>query len=160
MFQRSSRRQQRQRQQRQQRGGNGSCSARFMNRQMFEQRRNQRGGFAPIGQSGLLLEEGARVQAEVAGLDRSISDSQMLVRQTGGRRRSRRQNQRRQSQRQRQRTQRRQRSRSYKQRGGVADYSASYMALPADMVKMAGLNPEFKDFSSTMPSFRESGGAQ
>ena len=133
-----------------------------MNRQMFEQRRNQRGGMAAIDAPGLLLADATRVQAQVADLDRFISDSQTLVRQAGGsrRRQSQRQRQRRQSQRQRQRTQRRQRSRSRKQRGGMNDFNAPGMLLSADQYAAAGLNREFNDFGSTMPSYSELKGAQ
>ena len=145
------------RQQRKQRGGNGSCSARFMNRQMFEQRRNQRGGMAAIDTPGLLLADATRVQAQVADLDRFISDSQTLVRQAGGSRRRQSQRQRRQSQR---RQSQRQRSRSRKQRGGMNDFNAPGMLLSADQYAAAGFNREFHDFGSTMPSYSEVKGAQ
>lgn len=158
---RRSRRQQRQ-QKRSQRGGSGSCSARPLNRQRFENK--QRGGMAPIDTPGLLLDNATRVQAQVADLDRYIDDSQMLVRQAGGRRSQRQQRQQRQRK-QRQRTQRRNRSnrsnrRSRNQRGGMQDFNASGMLLKPDQYAAAGLPREFAEFEATMPSYNQFTGAQ
>ena len=158
-----SRRSRKQRQQKSQRGG--SCSARPLNRQRFENK--QRGGMAPIDMQGLLLDNATRVQAQVSDLDRYIDDSQMLVRQAGGRR-SRKQKSQKQQRKQRQRTQRRNRSnrsnrsnsRSRNQRGGMQDFNSSGMLLKPDQYAAAGLPREFSEFGATMPSYNQLTGAQ
>ena len=158
-----SRRSRKQRQQRSQRGGSGSCSARPLNRQRFENK--QRGGMAPIDMQGLLLDNATRVQAQVADLDRYIDDSQILSRQAGGRRSQRQQKSQKQQRKQRQRTQRRNRSnrsnsRSRNQRGGMQDFNASGMLLKSDQYAAAGLPREFSEFGATMPSYNQLTGAQ
>ena len=153
-----SRRSRKQRQQKSQRGG--SCSARPLNRQRFENK--QRGGMAPIDMQGLLLDNATRVQAQVSDLDRYIDDSQILSRQTGGRRSQRQQKSQKQQRKQRQRTQRRNRSnsRSRNQRGGMQDFNSSGMLLKPDQYAAAGLPREFSEFGATMPSYNQLTGAQ
>ena len=124
---------------RKQRGGSGrSCSARPMNRQSFRLARNQRGGVAPFGSIGdELLTGAARTWSEVAPLDSAISESQILAKQAGGRRRSRRH--------------RRSRRRSHRrsQRGGdLQAFSAPYnygfhSRGSADFASESSVNPSF-----------------
>ena len=146
------RRQQKQ-QQKNQRGG--SCTARPLNRQLFERRQNQRGGMAPIGAPGLLLDNATRIQAQVADLDRYIDDSQMLVRQAGGRRSQRQQK--RQSRRQRQQQRQRQSRRNRNQRGGMAPFGYE-LERPAGAD--VGLNPQFRDEATVNSLYNEFKGPQ
>ena len=134
---------------RNQRGGR-SCAAYPLNRPSFQStRRNQRGGMAPFDyKDGLLLDTATRTQAEVAGLDGYIADSQVLAKaQHGGSRK-----------RQSQRSQRRQRNR--KQRGGsqLVEFNASYELLPAGVPR--GVNPQFHTEGSVNALYHENKGAQ
>jgi hypothetical protein len=88
----------------------------------------------------LLLDTATRTQAEVAGLDRYVADSQVLAKaQHGGSRR------------------RRQRHR--KQRGGdLADFNASYELLPAGVPR--GVNPQFHTEATVNSLYHENKGAQ
>ena len=84
---------------------------------------------------GLLLDQATRTQAEVAGLDRYIADSQVLAKQAGGRRRS------------------------HRQRGGdLAEFSSSYELLSPGVVR--GVNPQFHTEASVNPLYSEHKGAQ
>ena len=83
----------------------------------------------------LLLDSATRAQAEVAGLDAHIADSQALARQRGGRR-------------------------SRKQRGGshLANFNASYELLSANVPR--GVNPQFHTEGSVNHLYHAARGAQ
>ena len=106
----------------------------------------QRGGMGPFHyDNALLLDQPTRMQAEVAGLDRYISDSQMLAKQAGGLRRNRK-------------TKGRKSQRS--QRGGnhLAAFDGSYELLSAGA--RSGQNPQFHTEHQVRDSYHENKGAQ
>ncbi len=114
----------------------------------------QRGGMAPFDyKDALLLDQPTRMQAEVAGLDRYISDSQVLAKQAGGRRKSRRSNRKGKGKRKGRKSYR-------KQHGGsqLADFSGSYELLPAGVAR--GVNPQFHTEGSVNSMYHEHKGAQ
>lgn len=119
-----------------------NCAA-YSNQSSF-----QRGGMAPFEyRDGLLLDQPTRMQAEVAGLDRYIADSQVLAKQAGGRRRSKRKGHRKGKS-------------CRKQRGGshLADFGGSYELLPAGVAR--GVNPQFHTEGSVNSMYHEHKGAQ
>ena len=120
--------------------GGGDCAARPLNHQMFQM---QRGGMAPFNyDNALLLDQPTRMQAEVAGLDRHIADSQVLAKQAGGRRRNRKTKGRK------------------SQRGGnhLAAFDGSYELLSAGA--RSGQNPQFHNEHQIRESYHENKGAQ
>jgi hypothetical protein len=90
----------------------------------------------------LLLDQATRVQAEVSGLDRYIADSQVLAKQSGGRRyrKSKR------------------RGRKAQRGGELAEFSSSYELLPPGAVR--GVNPQFHTEGSVNHLYGEHKGAQ
>jgi hypothetical protein len=105
----------------------------------------QRGGMAPFDyKDALLLDQPTRMQAEVAGLDRYIADSQVLAKQAGGRRKSRRSN-------------RKGKGKGHR-KGRKADFSGSYELLPAGVAR--GVNPQFHTEGSVNSMYHEHKGAQ
>jgi hypothetical protein len=124
------------------------------NKQKQKQNKSfQRGGMAPFDyKNGLLLDLPTRTQAEVAGLDRYIADSQVLAKQAGGRRKSRRSKRKGKG--------RKGRKTCRKQRGGsrLADFSGSYELLPAGVAR--GVNPQFHTEGSVNSMYHEHKGAQ
>ena len=105
---------------------------------------------------GLLLDQATRTQAEVSGLDRYIADSQVLAKQAGGRRRSRRGHKGRKGRKSHKRSGSR---KARNQRGGeLADFSSSYELLPPGVVR--GVNPQFHTEGSVNHLYSEHKGAQ
>jgi len=111
--------------------------------------------------NALLLDPATRVQAEVAGLDRYIADSQVLAKQAGGswymtKRGTRHVIKKRKSKGR--KSQRSQRSKS--QRGGnhLAAFDGSYELLSAGA--RVGQNPQFHSEHQVRDSYHENKGAQ
>jgi len=123
----SRRQRQRRNRSRKHRGG-GSCSARPLNRQLFGWNRQQRGGMAPLNSIGEQFLSGAdRTIAGVAGLDEDIATSQLLAKQSAGRRRrSHRSRRRHRSQRQSRRHRSQRQSRRHQRGGDLQEFKAPY----------------------------------
>ena len=159
-----SRRSKSQRRSQKQRGG--ACAAYPLNRQSFQlSRRNQRGGMAPFNyDNALLLDQPTRVQAEVAGLDRYIADSQVLAKQAGGSwymtKRGTRHVVKKSKGRKGRKSQRSKSQRSKSQRGGnhLAAFDGSYELLSAG--NRVGQNPQFHSEHQVRDSYHENKGAQ
>jgi hypothetical protein len=117
---------------------------------------NQRGGMAPFNyENALLLDQPTRVQAEVAGLDRYIADSQVLAKQAGG---TRHVGKKRKSKGRKSRRSQRSKSQRNQRGGNLAAFDGSYELLSAGA--RVGQNPQFHSEHQVRDSYHENKGAQ